>query len=186
MILSENQIRKAAQEAKSQRLDESELITKFSSAEQYDLFISHSFKNKELVIGLNHLFKMAGYKVYIDWIDDKGLDRNNVTATTAFLIKNRIRASKGMAYISTANSTTSKWCPWELGVSDGIKGKVCILPVMDSNFKGQEYLSLYPYLDYERTQDKSRYEFWVNDQNDSKKYVPLRSWLNGSPLKTHN
>jgi hypothetical protein len=167
-------------------MDESELIRKFNSTEQYDLFISHSFKDRELIIGLSYLFKMAGYKVYIDWIDDKGLDRNNVTAATAQLIKNRIRASKGMAYVSTANSTTSKWCPWELGVSDGLKGKVCILPVMNSSFKGQEYLGLYPFLDYERTQDKGRYEFWVNDQNDSNKYAPLRSWLQGSPLTTHD
>lgn len=186
MILTETRIRQAAQEAKSKRLDESELIRKFSSADQYDLFISHSFKDRDLIIGLYYLFKTAGYKVYIDWIDDKEVDRNNVTAITAQLLKQRIRASKGMAYISTANSTTSKWCPWELGVSDGLKGKVCILPVMESRFKGQEYLGLYPYLDYERNQDKSRYEFWVNDQNNNGKYTSLRRWLVGSPLTTHN
>lgn len=185
MILTEETIRKAAQEAKSKRLDESELISKFSSTEQYDLFISHSFKDKNLVIGLNYLFKSAGYKVYIDWIDDSGLDRTNVTVKTAQLIKKRIKSSKGMAYISTANSTSSKWCPWELGVSDGMKGKVCVLPVMNSSYKGQEYLSLYPYMDYEITKQNKRYEFWVNDQVDSRKYTTLRSWLDGNSLTVH-
>ena len=185
MILTEGRIREAAREAKSQRLDESQLITKFSVTEQYDLFISHSYSDRDIIIGLNHLFKIAGYKVYIDWIDDKGLNRNNVTPATAQRIKNRIKASKGMAYISTANSTLSKWCPWELGVSDGMNGKVCILPVMDTSFKGQEYLGLYPYLDYAASR-QGPYEFWVNDQNDSNRYIQLREWLQGKPLKRHN
>ena len=46
----------------------------------------------------------------------------------------------------------SKWCPWELGLFDGISnGKCCILPVIKEKkdfYKGQEYLGMYPYLSY--------------------------------------
>ena len=143
------------------------------------------FKDKNLVTGLYHLFSKAGYKVYIDWIDDSNLDRKSVTPDTAAIIKRRIKSSKGAAYIATANSTTSKWCPWELGVSDGMHDRVCILPVMDYDFKGQEYLGLYPYLEYGLVSGEQRNEFWVHDQQDRSKYVTLRRWLNGAKPHYH-
>ena len=182
MILTESRLRQAAQAARDQRVYTAlgESLTAYNAAIKYDLFISHSFSDKDLVIGLYHLFNTAGYKVYIDWIDDSSLDRKNVTPSTAQLIKNRIDNSTGTAYISTSNSTSSKWCPWELGMADGMKGRVCILPVMDSDFKGQEYLGLYPYLEYAQVAGKEKYEFWVYDQNDRKKYIVLNSWLHGN------
>ena len=185
MILTESIIRQASREAKEQRILISESTMHFDDAGNYDLFISHSFRDKELISGLYHLFNKAGYKVYIDWIDDKDLDRSKVTSDTAALIKRRIWASTGTTYVSTSNSTSSKWCPWELGVADGMKGKVCILPVMESSFKGQEYLGLYPYLEYAKVQGKEKQEFWVYDQVDRSKYVILRDWLKGKSPYIH-
>ena len=188
MILSERRLRQAASEVRSEI--EHSSITKrmfaYDSAIHYDLFISHSFKDKDLVTGLYHLFYKSNYKVYIDWIDDITLDRTNVTPGTASTIKKRILNSSGTSYIATSNSTTSKWCPWELGVADGAIGKVCILPVMEANsFNGQEYLGLYPYLDYEKIEGKEEYEFWVCDQKNKKIYVSLRKWLSGQQPFLH-
>lgn len=188
MILTERKLRNAALEARRQPLYEANTrrATVFDAAIKYDLFISHSFQDKELVAGLAYLFREAGYIVYIDWINDSKLVRTNVTPDTAKTIKNRIEGSKGTAYISTSNSTSSKWCPWELGVSDGYNGKVCILPIMNSRtFKGQEYLCLYPYLDYE-TNQTGKFDFWVTDQNNAKKYINLRAWLSGQELYIHS
>ncbi len=185
MILTENKIRQAAKEIKDQNIVISESVRHFDATQSYDLFISHSFSDRELINGLYHLFNKSGYKVYIDWIDDLNLDRGKVTSDTAQIIRNRIKGCTGTAYISTANSTSSKWCPWELGVADGMKGRVCILPVMDSNFKGQEYLGLYPYLEYAQVQGKSRYEFWVYDQYDHSKYIVLNQWLKGYQPCSH-
>ena len=179
MLLTESFIRKAATEAKYQGVAVNENLTRFASSKRYDLFISHSFNDRELVTGLYHLFNKAGYNVYIDWIIDKQLNRNYVTLETASLIKSRIQASLGTAYVSTSSSTSSKWCPWELGVSDGMKGKVCILPVMNTGFKGQEYLGLYPYLEYAKIHGEDKYDFWVYDQVDTKKYIILKNWLQG-------
>lgn len=185
MILTERIIREAAVEARYQGTAVTESFTRFAANKKYDLFISHSFNDRELVAGLYHLFNKAGYDVYIDWIDDKQLNRHYVTSETANLIKNRIRASLGTAYISTENSTSSKWCPWELGVADGMKGKVCILPVMNHSYRGQEYLGLYPYLEYEKIQGKDKYDFWVYDQVDTNKYIILSSWLQGCQPYNH-
>lgn len=185
MILNERILRQAALEAQRSYESYSYSIPHFDTAENYDLFISHSFKDKNLVTGLYHLFSKAGYKVYIDWIDDSNLDRKSVTPDTAAIIKRRIKSSKGAAYIATANSTTSKWCPWELGVSDGMHDRVCILPVMDCSFKGQEYLGLYPYLEYGQVAGEQRNEFWVYDQQDKSKYTTLRGWLKGSKPHYH-
>ncbi len=180
MILTQNTLRNAAQEARNKYIYNSinESLSHFDSSAIYDLFISHSFKDKDLVIGLKYLFEITGYRVYIDWVNDSTLDRQNVTINTATLIKLRIRQSKGTSYIATSNSSQSKWCPWELGVSDGMKGRVCILPVMDSAFKGQEYLGLYPYLEY-GLPNKEASEFYVVHQQYAGKSVSLRSWLSG-------
>lgn len=180
MILTEDRIREAAKFAKNTRIDESMLT--FSENKNYDLFISHSFKDKDLVIGLHQLFVETGYNVYIDWIEDANLNRTNVDEKTASIIKNRVKSCKALAYVSTANTPTSKWCPWELGLGDGMLGKVCILPVMKDKFKGQEYLGLYPYLDYESPKGKTEKDFWVNDQKVSNKYTQLRQWLSGKQL----
>lgn len=83
------------------------------------MFISHSFLDKKLILTLIDLFNNAGYSVYVDWINDKTLDRNNVSPKTAKVIKNRISDCKGLSYIATGNIINSKWCPWELGLADG-------------------------------------------------------------------
>lgn len=160
----------------------------FSQKETYDLFISHSFFDKKLILTLIDLFNNADYSVYVDWINDKTLDRNNVSPKTAKVIKNRISDCKGLSYIATGNITNSKWCPWELGLADGmLNGRSCILPVMEETvtFKGLEYLGLYPFIEYEKVRNKNIYEFWVIDQGDSSRYVSLRNWLNGATLERH-
>lgn len=57
------------------------------------------------------LFNIAGYSVYVDWINDKSLDRNNVSSETANVIKNRISNCKGLPYIATRNIINLKWRP---------------------------------------------------------------------------
>jgi hypothetical protein len=46
----------------------------------------------------------------------------------------------------------SRWCPWELGYSDGIKGKdwIIVIPTTDSSgiSYGNEYMQLYRRIDY--------------------------------------
>ena len=154
----------------------------------YDLFLSHSYLDKDLVLTLVQLFTNAGYYVYVDWIDDVQLDRNNVKVATAKFIKSRIKQCKGLSYISTSNIVSSKWCPWELGIADGLhSGKACILPVLNQgdSYNGQEYLKLYPYIEYARRSGDNIYDFWVYDPESRDKYIILSDWLLGKQPYRH-
>lgn len=182
MMLTTGELKQAAEYAKRSLKYETFASKRFSTYTTYDLFISHSFKDKDLVVGLYYMFDRAGYNVYIDWIDDASLNRENVTDQTAAIIRQRIKQSKGLSYIATANITSSKWCPWELGVSDGMHGRACILPVLYGTFKGQEYLGLYPYLEYKKSENLTRDDFYVCDQKGSGKCISLREWLLGKAI----
>lgn len=118
---------------------------------RFDVFLSHSVKDAELVLGVVRILEDMGQKVYVDWVVDKQLSRDSVTKETAETLRNRMKQSSKLLYLATNNASSSKWMPWELGYFDGLKsGKVAILPLVDysfSSFKGQEYLGLYPALD---------------------------------------
>ena len=119
-----------------------------SPSQEYDVFLSHASEDAEIILGIYEILTGRGVKVYVDWIDDAQLDRSRVTPATADLLRERMRASKSMLFVTTKNSSASKWMPWELGYFDGHRrGLVGILPVMSSeneSFEGQEYLGLYP------------------------------------------
>lgn len=118
---------------------------------QFDVFLSHSIRDAELVLGVANILEKMGQKVYIDWVVDKQLSRDSVTKETAETLRNRMKQSSKLLYLATDNASSSKWMPWELGYFDGLKsGNVAILPLVEysfSSFKGQEYLGLYPALD---------------------------------------
>jgi hypothetical protein len=148
----------------------------------FDIFLSHSSFDRNEVLTLVQLFNKSGYSVYVDWLYDEQLDRNNVTPDTAQILRFRMKHSRGLSYLDTENASQSKWCPWELGYFDGKSGnsRCCILPVLSfatSTYHGQEYLGLYPYLEYSN-QGSTNYDFWVREQG-SLKYIRLDSWLNG-------
>lgn len=125
--------------------------------------------------------------MYVDWMVDTQLDRSNITANTATSLRERMDDCQGLAYVATANISNSKWCPWELGYVDGKhNGRCAILPVLEnkmSEFNGQEYLGMYPYIDYEKRKKDGKYDFWVNDPNVHQKYISLKQWLNGENPK---
>jgi hypothetical protein len=77
--------------------------------------------------------------------------RASVTPATAERLRHRMRQSESLFYVHSINSSVSKWMPWELGFFDGLNGNVAILPIVqrtNSEFKGEEYLGLYPYVDF--------------------------------------
>ena len=166
-----------------------ENIAIYKKANKYDVFLSHSYLDKTLIYTLVELFNDAGYSVYVDWMVDTQLDRTNVNVSTAAQLRERMQSCKSLAYIATTNISQSKWCPWELGYVDGQKnGRCAILPILKTDavgFKGQEYLGLYPYIDYVTKRNSNDYDFWVNDPKDNNKYVSLREWLLGKSPYNH-
>ena len=120
----------------------------FDAASGYDIFLSHSFDDAELIYGVKRMIENLNLSVYVDWIDDPSLDRNRVTVKSAAALRERMKACSSLVYAHSANSSSSVWMPWELGFFDGMKPRqVWILPLVatyDSEFKDQEYLGLYP------------------------------------------
>ncbi len=59
----------------------------FSPARSYDVFLSHAYEDGELILGVKKIIEGLGLSVYVDWIDDAGLDRGKVTSRTAQLLR---------------------------------------------------------------------------------------------------
>lgn len=125
-----------------------ETIQEQQNRNSFDIFLSHSSKDKQLILGVKQFIEDSGYSVYIDWVDDPQLDRANVNVQTADVLRTRMKQSKFLLYIDSNNANASKWMPWELGYFDGYKpNKIGILPIRqnpEGYYTGQEYLGLYP------------------------------------------
>lgn len=154
--------------------------TVMNENEKYDIFLSHSSRDKEAVGGLASLLTDV-YKlsVYVDWINDPGLDRSNVTKDTAEILKLRMSNSSSLFYVTSENAPKSKWMPWELGIMDALTGKVAICPLSnkdseEDSFNGQEYLSLYPYVDEYTSLYFGKY-LWIHNEHNKK--VSFERWI---------
>jgi hypothetical protein len=106
-----------AYDSMSGALDKS--LKNAAESSSFDIFLSHSYLDKELIIGaLTYLEKM-GYSVYVDWKQDSQLKREDITKRTARILRRRISQSKALFFVTTANAPESKWMPLELGYMDG-------------------------------------------------------------------
>lgn len=175
--------RKYSFETYDQLLTES--IKEQDSLRQYDVFLSHAVKDAKIVLGVKNWLEENGMKVYVDWIDDRHLDRSKVTSKTANTLRVRMRQSKSLLYIATDNSSQSKWMPWELGYFDGYSsGKVAILAILDhqyESFSGQEYLGIYPLVQSFGSYSDSFYGLKKGFVHINGKNVFLESFIEKSP-----
>ena len=150
-----------------------------AKAAHFDIFLSHSIKDSDLVDGARLELEDKGYTVYVDWVVDARLDRSAVTAETAAVLRGRMLQCDTLIYMHTENSPKSKWMPWELGFFDGAKGgRVSVMPVVknkDDDFTGQEYLGIYPTTDFTSDTSPKKIEpLWV--QRSENEYASFKDW----------
>jgi hypothetical protein len=164
------------------------LESKGADIDTYDIFLSHSSKDAQIILGILDSLNDLGYKVYVDWVDDPQLDRGNVTKATANTLRTRMIQSKSLLYATTQNASSSKWMPWELGYMDGKKDRAAILPVFETEssssltYKGQEYLGIYPYGIKTGTRLNPEKEIlWIFESPDT--YVTFDDWIEGKKPK---
>lgn len=154
-----------------------EATASFSELKTYNIFLSHSVRDAELILGIKGMLEDLDYSVYVDWIDDPQLDRSRVSPRTADTLRKRMDYSRSLFYVTTENAQHSKWMPWECGYFDGIREKVAILPVAKtatSGYSGQEYLGLYPFC--QKGKDTQHVErLWI--YKDQKTYVSYDTWV---------
>lgn len=146
-----------------------------SSTDSFDIFLSHASEDAIIIKAIRDELVEGGYKVYVDWIDDPQLDRSHVNAATASLLRERMRQCKSLLFATSSAARKSVWMPWELGYMDAFTNmRVAIVPVVpdseaSKDFKGQEYLGIYPYF------DKTGANFWVH--RDTSRFVSFARWL---------
>ena len=150
-----------------------------ASAYQPDVFLSHSYDDRKLVLGAAMMIEDLGYTVYIDWRDDPSLDRKRVTKATAEKLRVHMKRSKCLFYSTTEQASESKWMPWELGFKDGDNNRCAILPITNestNSYAGQEYLGVYPYVTKD-TNRNHKMRLWIHRSHNC--YIDFDSWLDG-------
>lgn len=152
------------------------------NASSFDVFLSHAYVDGDLILGVKALLEGDGLSVYVDWQTDPTLDRMNVSSKTAAVLRTRMQQSKSLFYVATANSSNSKWMPWELGYFDGLRnGGVAILPLLSSpmaSFEGQEYLGLYPVVRRDTYKDGVTRDVFVEE--NGRGWTTMRKFAKGN------
>lgn len=93
------------------------------SEKKYDLFISHSSQDRELVRQVIKAANSIGLNCYVDWTADNDfLKRSMVSDYTKEVLKHRMKSSKCLLYLSSRNSRKSDWVSFEL---DYFENNVC-------------------------------------------------------------
>lgn len=129
----------------------------FKKQTQYKptVFISHKHSDLEDLQGVIGVLEKHGAKIYIDSMDNKMPEQTS--GETAQRIKEVIKFCKKFILLATDDAIESYWCNWELGIGDTHRyiENIAILPVkekgtFDSKYKGNEYLQIYPRIDYNK------------------------------------
>ena len=153
---------------------------KRASYQSFDVFLSHSSKDEDILPSIINFISQYGVNVYIDK-SDKELPKET-SSETGEILKNRIREAKKFIVLVSQNSKDSKWIPWELGIAD-VKMKienVAILPKVQKvsvpDWPKQEYLGLYPRIVLENFTGKTT-PVWMVLDHHSNTGVELGEWL---------
>jgi hypothetical protein len=132
------------------------------------IFLSHKHDELKALEQTIKLIKSCGVDVFIDWLDD-GMPKKTCLKT-AEKIKRKIRDSDKFILIGTEAAINSKWCNWELGIGDVNKLDtldIAVLPIKDnfSDYSGNEYIELYPTIQYEDGNNNYFLKEKLNDTN---------------------
>jgi hypothetical protein len=160
-----------------------ETVTANASLREYDIFLSHSSEDAIYIQALHDELTEAGFAVYVDWIEDPQMDRSKVSKATAAVLRERMKRCRSLLYATSQSAKKSVWMPWELGYMDArTKSRVAVVPIVDDadagkDYRGQEYLGLYPYL------DKTLTSFYIHESTPE--WVGLQNWISGQNPTRH-
>lgn len=151
------------------------------------VFLSHKHNEHSILQDVIAFLKDEGVDVYVDWMDESMPSYTN--AETAHKLKEKIKVSDKFVLIATPDAINSKWCNWELGLGDTEKyiQNIALLPINKTyqSFNGSEYLSIYPYIDFEEGSGKYNNGNYITRgyyvktpiENNMVNLVPLKQWL---------
>lgn len=168
---------------------ESYIQDSYFSQRKKRVFLSHKHDDLEDLKGvIGMLEDHFNVDVYIDSMD-KTMPKIT-SGETAIRIKDTIKKCDKFILLATEKATESKWCNWELGFGDAVKGStksIALFPMRETKtsfYMGIEYLEIYPYIVYENGTSKfsdgryiERGYYVVEKRNGTNYYTPLKKWF---------
>lgn len=146
------------------------------------IFLSHSHIDRSIVQKIVLLFDKIGANIYVDWLDKSLPFETDIN--TAENIRAKIRKCEKFLFLATYHGLRSKWCTWELGIADSVKGQnhMAILPIetKTGNWSGREYLRLYPEMQFNTNEFDRMSSEQVIIQNLNKSEITLENWIGNS------
>lgn len=85
------------------------------SGEHCDIFLSHSYKDREAVGKVAAELEGLGYTVYIDWKHEPLADRSKVTNEFVGRLCAAMENCHAVFLVLSPNAAASGWTPWESG-----------------------------------------------------------------------
>lgn len=152
-FLRQDEMRSLARDfARSRRMSPDAALRQIGKSRRphYDIFLSQTIRDAEIVLGVYLVLTDMGYAVFCDWLEAPSPDRGDVTPANAEFIRDTMSISDTLLFLDTENADQSLWMCWELGWFDGAKGLVAILPVLppvQQHYRQREFLGLYPYVE---------------------------------------
>ena len=184
MILTESQLASQIREANIIN-DSTHKTRMFSHDSNATIFLSHKHDDLVNLKRVICILENLSSNVYLDWLDSS---MPKITSgETAVKIKQRIAKQDKFILVASDAAIESKWCNWELGYGDAQKyekGKIALFPIRQTvgKWKGNEYMSIYPTIQY--YDDRYKYKgitkgFYYRYKKNDKIYLkPLIDWLN--------
>ncbi len=184
MILTESKLRELTSRAII--LNEARVQTRhFSETNRLSIFLSHKHNELEYLERVRYVLESLNASVYVDWADPSM--KHPTDRKTAETLKRKIKQYDKFIFIASDAAIASKWCNWEIGYGDAHKyekDKIALFPIKqdDREWKGNEYLRLYPsieYFDGTTTYDTGRIisEGFYVYYHYKKKITPLANWI---------
>lgn len=123
----------------------------FSAGQRASVFLSHKHDEISQLKRVAYILENLHTNIYVDWLDNSM--PKTTSGVTATIIKQQIKKYDKFILIATNGAIDSKWCNWELGYGDAQKfdlGKMALFPIAqnDGNWKGSEYMQIYPTIQY--------------------------------------
>lgn len=96
--LRESEVRKAARTDRrviAKSMDSAkvlrESVEQASVNDTFDVFLCHSIRDAELVMGSKLILEAQNLSVYVDWITDPHMERDAITPETAKILRSRMQ-----------------------------------------------------------------------------------------------
>lgn len=135
----------------------------------FDLFLSHSSLDSEVLLKLKAILNSDDIHVYVDWFNDReALKWEMTNVDTIKVIMERLKSSKTLLYVYTVASLMSRWMPWDLGYFHALKGKICVY-YPETAVEKVPYWDIYPEAVMENE------HFYVKDAERGK--IKIGEWI---------